>query len=277
MKAIKGNQGRSHLQQVAGAEPAVTTLEHIENELAPCRLAIRVAGEVARRIALIHLQACTQIPSTAAMGAIVSEPWQSTANDCTQAHSGTLRHTQSQSRALRRTHLAQQLARLPRLTRHAEPIRAPEQRAHAVPGARLPRLTRHAEPIRAPEQRAHAVPGAIGLVLGRRVGREAHQADGVQRLEKRRDEANGSGMILGVGEIGVALCGSIDLAHAWDAEAGDEARPYLRPEPVAKEEADPMGVLVFRRRRMHEVTAELAHILHDGALVCGHVFPKGTH
>ena len=252
MKAIKGNQGRSHLQQVAGAEPAVTTLEHIENELAPCRLAIRVAGEVARRIALIHLQACTQIPSTAAMGAIVSEPWQSTANDCTQAHSGTLRHTQSQSRALRRTHLAQQLARLPRLTRHAEPIRAPEQRAHAVPGA-------------------------IGLVLGRRVGREAHQADGVQRLEKRRDEANGSGMILGVGEIGVALCGSIDLAHAWDAEAGDEARPYLRPEPVAKEEADPMGVLVFRRRRMHEVTAELAHILHDGALVCGHVFPKGTH
>ena len=90
MKAIKGNQGRSHLQQVAGAEPAVTTLEHIENELAPCRLAIRVAGEVARRIALIHLQACTQIPSTAAMGAIVSEPWQSTANDGTQAHSGTL-------------------------------------------------------------------------------------------------------------------------------------------------------------------------------------------
>ena len=79
VEAIKANQGRSHLQQVAGAEPAVATLEHIEDELAPCRLAIRVAGEVARRIALVHLQACTQLPSTAALGAIVSEPWQSTA------------------------------------------------------------------------------------------------------------------------------------------------------------------------------------------------------
>jgi len=79
VEAIKANQGRSHLQQVAGAEPAVATLEHIEDELAPCRLAIGVAGEVARRIALVHLQACTQLPSTAALGAIVSEPWQSTA------------------------------------------------------------------------------------------------------------------------------------------------------------------------------------------------------
>src|SRR5690606_17680972 len=72
----------------------------------------------------------------------------------------------------------------------------------------------------------------------------------------------------------VALGRGIEFPDMRDAEARPEGRPDIRPQAIAAAQPQAMLRLLHMRRRIDEITAELADILEQRAFALDHIIPE---
>src|SRR5215471_11784606 len=115
---------------------------------------------------------------------------------------------------------------------------------------------------------------AAGGLTGIRI--EPDQRHRITMCEKRRDTADRADLALAIIERKVCLSSGIEFQDLWDAEAPLKLLPYVRPQPIAAAKPDTMPPFPWMRRRIDEVSAELANILENRALPLRDLVPEAA-
>ncbi|MGY4482963.1 hypothetical protein ACVWWR_002154 [Bradyrhizobium sp. LM3.2] len=79
--------------------------------------------------------------------------------------------------------------------------------------------------------------------------------------EQRRNAADRAGLTLDVKQREIAFGRRVEFEDAGDCKTGLESFPDVAAQAVATDKTKAMPVLVFGRRRLQKVAAELADIL----------------
>ena len=92
--------------------------------------------------------------------------------------------------------------------------------------------------------------------------------------EEPRDAADRAGLALEIEHRDVALGRRVELEDVRDPEPLLEMLPHVGPQAVAAGKAQPMRGLARMRRRVHQITAQFADVLEDGAVPARDVVPE---
>src|SRR3954447_7406145 len=106
------------------------------------------------------------------------------------------------------------------------------------------------------------------------IGVELDETGRETMREQRRDAADRAGLALDVEQREIAFRRRVEFEDARNGETRLKIVPDVTAQAVAADESQAMPVLVFRRRRLEQIAAELTYILEQRTVVAHDIGPE---